>query len=100
MPYFPLHELGAEETTGTPVPADVLATIDQRTVRILEHVKRAEVRWKWQTIAGVVGAVFAAVRLGIIAVPKAREYRNKIRIGSLGEVRSNPARRRRARRRR
>lgn len=90
--------LGAEETVGTPVSTEVMLTrLDDRTKQILEHQRKAEVRWKWQTIAGVAGAVFAAVRLGIIAVPTIKEHRDRWRTRP---ATPNPARRRRRRTRR
>jgi hypothetical protein len=88
MSYF--RSLGAEETTGSPVAIEVLTRLDERTKLIEEGQKRAERRWKWQTVAAVAGAVFAAVRLGIIAVPHIRERRSQV-----GQLAENPRRRRR-----
>jgi hypothetical protein len=81
-----LRELGAEETTGSPVALEVLDRLEMQSNQILEGQRRAERRWKWQTVAAIAGAVFAAVRLGIIAVPHVKAYT------------SNPPRRRRRRR--
>lgn len=89
MPY--IRSLGQEETTGSPVALEVLTRIDERTKAIEAGQRRAERRWTWQTVAAVAGAVFAAARLGIIAVP----YIRKSRVGRLAE---NPSRRRRRRR--
>jgi len=93
MPY--ITQLGADETTGSTVLVERLDRIESEQREILAGQKRAETRWKWQTIAGVAGAVFAAVRLGIIAVPTIREYRRRP-----AEPVENPSRRRRRRRRR
>ncbi|MCC7024633.1 MAG: hypothetical protein IT338_17530 [Thermomicrobiales bacterium] len=97
MPYLAASSLGADETTGSTVGLEVLNRVDLRTQQILAGQRRAEARWKWQTIAAVAGAVFAAVRLGIIAVPHVRARRQQ-RLGQLGEATPNPARRRRRRR--
>jgi hypothetical protein len=93
MPY--IRSLGAEETVGSPVALEVLTRLDERTKLIVEEQKRAERRWKWQAVAGVAGAIFAAVRLGIIAVPAVRGRG----LGELGK-RGNPSRASRRRRRR
>lgn len=96
MPYLASSSLGADETTGSTVGLEVLTRVDLRTEQILAGQRRAEARWKWQTIAAVAGAVFAAVRLGVIALPHVRARRQQ-RLGQLAPV-SNPARRRRRRR--
>ena len=93
-----LTQLGAEETTGSLVGLEVLTRVDDRTADLVEGMKRAERRAKWQTIIGIGGAIFAAVRLGIIVIPG---WRSRRRVGALADgPRENPARRRRRRRRR
>jgi hypothetical protein len=97
MPY--VTAVGADEAIGSPVALEMLERLDERTKILADGQRKAEERWRWQTIIGIGSAIFAAVRLGIIAVPTIREYRGR-RLGSLGESRSNPARRRRRRTRR
>lgn len=88
-----IRALGQEETTGSPVALEVLDRLELQAKEILDGQKRAERRWRYQTAAAIAGAIFAAVRLGIIAVPHIRQRR----IGTLGLV-PNPRRRRRRRR--
>jgi len=95
VPY--IRGLGAEETVGSPVALEILARVEQRQDELLKGQKRAEVRWRWQTIAAVAGAVFAAVRLGIIAVPHVKRFRAP---GGLADPVENPRRRSHRRRRR
>ncbi len=96
MPYLPAG-LAADETQITTLPPEVveqLQILDDRTAAIVASQRRAEVRWKWQAVAGAVGALFAAVKLGIIVFPKWQERRQR-RVGTLGEAVPNPHRRRR-----
>lgn len=89
MSYF--GALSDDETTGS----TLLAELNDRTKRILAKQESAE-RWReWQAIVAVAGSVFAAVRLGIIALPQVRELSRRRALGSLGAPpTSNPARRR------
>lgn len=82
MAYLPSSSLGADELIVTPVPPDVLArltSIDARMVQILEHQRKDTVRWKWQMVAAIAGSIFAAAKLGIIAVPHVRAFRRERR---------------------
>ncbi len=94
MPYRLPRSLGADEIDG----AVVLAELDQRTKTILAKQEAAETWRKWQAIVAVFGSVFAAVRLGIIALPHVRERVKRRPLGELGQPVSNPRRRRRRRR--
>lgn len=69
----------------TPDPPASLEAVLARQDELLHQFKLSEERRKWAMIAGIAGAVFAAFRLGILAVPKIRER----------AWRSNPRRRRR-----
>lgn len=51
----------------------------QATADILKRQKDEEERRKWTVVFGAVGAVFAAIKLGILVIPKIR----KPRIGRL-----------------
>ena len=93
MAYLPTTALAADETTGSPV----LEEVNARTRVILAKQDSAE-RWrKWQAIIAGAGAVFAAVRLGIIALPHVAARVKRRPMGSLG-LTTNPRRRRRRRR--
>lgn len=96
MPYLPAG-LSSDDTQVTTLPPEVverLQILDERTAAIIASQRRAEVRWKWQTIAAGAGALIAAVKLGIVVFPWVQERRQK-RIGTLGEAVPNPHRRRR-----
>ena len=90
MPY--LRHLGADETTGSPVALEVLQRIDSRTQALVAGQAAAERRWRWQTIAAVAGALFAAVRLGVIAIPHVRARRAR-QLGEIGAPTINPRQR-------
>ncbi len=88
------YQLGDE---AAPETADVmLARIDSRTAEIQQFAKDESVRRKWALVAAIAGAMFAAVKLGIVAIPHIR----KRRAHAIGELAANPGRRRRTRRRR
>lgn len=71
---------------GDPVAADpVMARLDQ----IIKRLKEEESRRRWTLLFTIGGALFAAVRLGIVTLPHIRRLR------SHGELASNPRRRRR-----
>lgn len=94
MTYLPRTALSADETTGSPL----LAEVNARTKAILAKQESAE-RWRqWQAFIAVAGSVFAAVRLGIIALPQVRAHVARRQLGSLG-LTPNPRRRRQRRRR-
>lgn len=86
--------LGADETAPE---TDVLTRIDERTAQIVQWQKDEDTRRKWTMLFTVGGALFAAVRLGIIAIPHLR--RRSAQMGKLADPipTSNPARRRRRR---
>ena len=94
MPY--ITTLGADEVEGAPIALEMLTRVDQRTKALIEGQARQERRWKWQTVVGVAGAIFAAVRLGVIAIPHVRARRAQ-RMGDLAAAipTENPRRRRR-----
>lgn len=85
------YQLGDGEAAGDPVTDPLIVRLDE----ILERQKAEESRRKWTLLFTVGGALFAFVRLGIIALPHIRRHA----AGSLGAAPSlNPARRRRRRR--
>lgn len=91
------HALSADETTGSPVASDLLVAIDQRTQAMQKAQEDAD-RWrKWSTLIAAASALFAAGKLGILAIPHVKAMRQQ-RLGSLAGPTSNPARRRRRRR--
>ena len=91
--------LSADETVGSPVLQQQIDKIDQNTADIIERLKvekRARTIGTWVTIAG---ALFAAIRLGIVTVPKLLSRRAPRLMGEIeGHPVANPRRRRRARR--
>lgn len=90
MPYHPPWALSADEAAGSPI----LEEMNARTKMILAKQEQAETWRKWQAIVAVFGSVFAAVRLGIIAMPHVRA-RVRRPLGALAGPVSNPRRRRR-----
>lgn len=68
----------------------VLARIDTRTAEIQQFVKDESRRRTWTVILSVAGAVLAAIKLGIVAVPVIRRRRAH----AVGELADNPGRRR------
>lgn len=90
MPYLPTTALSADEAAGT----DLLTAIDKRTLAMQKAQQDAD-RWrKWSTIIGAASALFAAGKLGIIAIPHIRRMRSARAMGTLGAT-PNPRRRRR-----
>lgn len=66
-----------------------LAQVNDQLVEVLRHQAEEESHRKWTLLFTIGGALFAAVRLGIIALPHVR------RRHALGELAGNPGRRRR-----
>lgn len=62
------YQLGADPETD----AALLSRIDTRTSEIIERQKAEESRRKWTLAITLGGALFAFVRLGIIAIPHLR----------------------------
>jgi hypothetical protein len=86
---------GADDTVDTVVPTPetdsvVLQRIDTRTLAIADQQKSDADSRRLTVIIGAVGALFAALKLGIIAIPHVRRH----------FAESNPSRRRRRRRQR
>jgi hypothetical protein len=83
---------GADDVVVVPSAAPTetvpmtLEIIGARTAEILQRQKDEDESRKWAFFVTLGGALFAAVRLGIIAIPKLRS-----RVGGFAQ---NPARRR------
>ncbi len=80
---------------GDDPPPATLESISKQTAEIIERQKEAENARKWSVIIAAASALFAAVKLGIIAIPHLRRRRGH-QVGELAPV-SNPRRRRRKR---
>jgi len=52
-----------------------LETLKQRSAETIRRQKEEESRRRWTLLMGGLGALFAAVKLGIVVVPKVRERR-------------------------
>jgi len=95
--------LSADETVGSPVLQQQIDKIDANTADIIERLKAEKRARKIATWVTVAGALFAAIRLGVVTVPKLFR-RGAGKVGELGEAAlspaaaRNPARRRRRRR--
>lgn len=63
------YQLGAD---ATETDAAILSRIDTRTSEVIERQKAEESRRKWTLAITLGGALFAFVRLGIIAIPHLR----------------------------
>lgn len=61
---------GADETTGSPVLQERLDQIDARTADIVARLETEKRARKVATMVTIAGAVFAALRLGVLAIPK------------------------------
>ena len=82
------YELGQDSEPQ----AAILSRIDSRTLEIIERQKAEESRRKWTLAITLGGALFAFVRLGIIAVPALR--RRRAAASQPEAIASNPRRRR------
>lgn len=96
--------LGADEALEAAPSIEILTKLDERTLEIIRRQKEAERRDKIATIITIAGALFAAVRLGVVTIPKFLTKRAS-RVGELGSTAAssivpNPVRRRRRARRR
>lgn len=78
------YQLGDDAAAGDPV----IVKLDE----IIERQKAEESRRKWTLLFTIGGALFAFVRLGIIAIPHIRR-----RAAAAGSLAPNPRRRRRRR---
>lgn len=87
------YQLGAD---APETDAAILQRLDTRTAEIVQRQKEEESRRKWTLLITLGGALFAFVRLGIIAIPHIRRRR----AAAMGELTpaTNPRRRRRTRR--
>ena len=85
-------DLGTDATIApTPAPGgNVLTRLEAQQELILRELSEAAKHREYATIFGVAGAIFAAIRLGIVALPELRKR---------SSARANPAPRRRGRRR-
>lgn len=89
-----IHQLSADEVDGSAVVLERLQRIEDQQALTL-RMAQEEARWrKWSTIFTVAGALFAAARLGIIAVPAVRARRSATPAQAVEPV-LNPRRRRR-----
>lgn len=89
-----------DDAASADAPALTLDALDQRAARIealaaelIQRQKAEEERRRIATFATIAGAVFAAIKLGIVAIPTWRR-RRAAALGQLSPA-SNPARRRR-----
>jgi hypothetical protein len=73
------RSLGAD-IAAPPVTLEMLA---QQHAEIIQRQKDDESRRKWTLLIGAAGALFAAVKLGIVAFPHIRAARQR-KIGELG----------------
>lgn len=80
------YVLAADDSVAGSATLDLVA---QRTAALIQWTKDEDRRRKIGLLIGIGGALFAAVRLGIIVIPHIRKRR------PLGELASNPPRRRR-----
>jgi hypothetical protein len=87
------YQLGAD---ATETDAAILSRLDERTAQIVQWQKAEDERRKWTLLFTVGGALFAAVRLGIIAIPQLRRRQAFGKLADPIPV-SNPPRRRRRR---
>lgn len=71
MPRY-VDRLGADEVQGSPVLMDALARIEKQGAEIAQRQRDDAKTRKWQFAVAVGGMLFAAVRLGLIAIPKYR----------------------------
>jgi len=71
-------------------PPVVIDPVMARLEDIIKRLKEEESRRRWTLLFTIGGALFAAVRLGIVTLPHLRRIR-----GHHGELASNPRRRRR-----
>ncbi len=85
-----LRPIGEDEPV---VASDPIARIEAATAEILRSQKEEESRRRWTLLLTIGGALFAAVRLGIIVLPAIRKRRSAAP-GALQPA-TNPARRRR-----
>jgi hypothetical protein len=85
--------------TYVPAGADevTLEVIGARTQQILEWQRAEDRRRMWGLVFTIGGALFAAVKLGVIVVPR---LRRRQRAHALGELAASPAQRRSRRRQR
>lgn len=95
--------MGYRRSLGADAESVALQTqvdkIDANTVEIIDRLKAEKRARKIATWVTIAGAVFAAVRLGIVTIPKF--FRRGAReVGQLGEAALSPAVKNPARRRR
>jgi hypothetical protein len=80
------RSLGADDpgnvpaTTAPAQPSDPLTLLEERQREILRVLRESEDRRKWSLLIGVAGAIFAAFRLGIVALPEIRRRREMGRL--------------------
>lgn len=54
------------------VDSDILQRIDDRTMRIVDMIDKQDKARKWALLIGGASALFAAIKLGLIAFPRFR----------------------------
>jgi hypothetical protein len=78
------RSLGADDAAAVPAApapsADPMVLLEERQREILRVLQESEDRRKWSLLIGVAGAIFAAFRLGIVALPEIRRRREAGRI--------------------
>ena len=62
-----------------PTEATVLERIESSQAELLRAFRDAEKQRKYAVIIGIAGALFAAFRLGIVALPTIRDWRTRSR---------------------
>lgn len=80
MSYIPMGFSTDQEVELLTSQQSLSKQIDQ----LLELQKREESMRKWTLIIGGLGALFAAVRLGVIALPRLQQRRQR-QLGQFGE---------------
>ena len=93
--YVNVRALGDDKPVVPVVAADPIVRIEAATAEILERQRRDADARKLTTLVAIASALFAAVRLGIIAVPAIRRRRAAGATMAAPAATSNPARRRR-----
>lgn len=66
-----IYGVGADADAPAVAPA-TLESIQTQTSEIIERQKTDEASRRWATIFAVAGALFAAIKLGVIAIPHLR----------------------------
>jgi hypothetical protein len=97
-PAYRIVGMGADETPPATVETDqvVLARVDKTSAALLQWTKDEDRRRKWTLVIAGASALFAAVKLGFIAIPHIRRHRSSIGRLDIAPA-ANPRRRRRRR---